>query len=1178
MKFDCLRLSGFKSFVEPVDLNILPGLTGIVGPNGCGKSNLLEALRWAMGETSYKSMRGAGMDDVIFAGTKTRPPRNYAEVTLLLGNAARTAPADYNDADMLEVVRRIEREGGSLYRINGRDARARDVQLLFADASTGARSNALVKQGTIGQLISAKPDDRRKVLEEAAGISGLHSRRHEAELRLKAAEGNLQKLDEAVGILEMQLRQFKKQMRQATRYKNISEQIRTTEALALHLRWQEAVDALEKISADLREVQQTVAQATQIASQASTAQSTAQAALPDLRNGEVEAAAALRRLKIEQEGLDDEARRAEEMTARLGEQLATIEADATQAQADLGDGETQLNKLLNEKKLLAVAANASAAYQADEKLLMEKQQAAENLLAEKQQDFDSCNQQAAEYAARLQALKERVQSNAARKKRLEDELANTRKTQTALAAEIEGDFDLLARRAAQSEADKAHQKAAQNLQQSEAAYAKAEAAYRQAIAPAREAQARQARLVGERAGLAALFAKMDVADYPPLLDSIKVAAGYEKALAAILGNEVEASADNAAPAFWQDFGTQQPEQALPDKVESLAEKLQDAPLLARCLSQVGIVTRQQGAALQAALKPGQALVSREGDLWRWDGYCARADAPMAAATRLAQRNRLDELAAAIKKAENAAEKTSATQSAAEAARQQAMEARDAAQLAVQNHLQQATSAAQDLAQTEAALETRRTKLQAMQASSARLQNDLAELGAELGAADDAQDNKLRPEQEAALAQALAAAREAMQTARMALMQAQSELQNLQSQRVLRDKRLQQIGEDCAQWQARQQTAKTRIAALATRRESVLADREKYAAVPMALADKRVQLADLVAQAETTRQQAGDALAVAENALAEADRAERQARSAHAELRERQAGLVATREAASVRRDEASQRIEEILQVEPEQALAISGHDTSGHDGGQDEAQDFPDIETLEKRLEKLRHARENLGGVNLRAEQEAGETEAQIATMMADRDELTAAINKFRHGIGQLNREGRQRLLAAFTTVNEHFKRLFTQLFGGGTARLELTESEDPLQAGLEIIAHPPGKKPQLMSLLSGGEQALAAMALVFAVFLTNPSPICVLDEVDAPLDDSNVERFCNLLKEIANETDTRFLIITHHALTMARMDRLFGVVMQERGVSQLLSVDLSIAEQFAESGDEKSTPAKITP
>ncbi|MGB1464453.1 MAG: AAA family ATPase, partial [Parvibaculales bacterium] len=349
MKFDRLRLTGFKSFVDPVDLDILPGMTGVVGPNGCGKSNLLEALRWVMGETSYKSMRGSGMEDVIFSGTNARPARNHAEVVLMLDNAARDATAEFNDSDYIEVVRRIERDAGSAYRINGRDVRARDVQLMFADASTGSRSNSLVKQGQIGEIINAKPEARRRILEEAAGISGLHSRRHEAELRLNSAERNLEKLEETITNLETQLRQLKRQARQASRYKNISGQIREVEALSLHLRWQQAVDAVDACESELVDARKAVSEAGLASAQASTAQSEAQASLPELRDSEAAAAAALRRLTLEQESLDGDAKRAEEMIARLKSQIETVLQDVKRETQTLADAEAQLTRLAEEE-------------------------------------------------------------------------------------------------------------------------------------------------------------------------------------------------------------------------------------------------------------------------------------------------------------------------------------------------------------------------------------------------------------------------------------------------------------------------------------------------------------------------------------------------------------------------------------------------------------------------------------------------------------------------------------------------------------------------------------------------------------------------------------------------------------------------------------------------------------
>ncbi len=1161
MKFDRLRLSGFKSFVDPVDLDILPGITGIVGPNGCGKSNLLEALRWVMGETSYKSMRGAGMEDVIFSGTNARPSRNHAEVQLFLDNSARGAPAEYNDSDQLEVVRRIEREAGSAYRVNGRDVRARDVQLLFADASSGARSNALVKQGQIGEIINAKPEARRRILEEAAGISGLHSRRHEAELRLRGAESNLEKLDDTLSGFETQYRQLKRQARQASRYRNISGQIREVEALALHLRWQEAEAKLAETETALIEARQSVAQAGSAAMQASTQQSELQAKLPELRMAETEKAAALRRIKLEQDGLEAEARRAQEMAMRLAEQLATIEQDMARGREALADAGQQQERLKAEEAELraGIAADESAAENAaaaEVAAHIEKLQAAEAVL-------DASNRALAEYSAQKQALQAGVEANQARREKLQAEQAKLAETRSAIEDEIAADFDLAARRSALSEAETLHSDAESALQAAAAALEAAIKAHDATLEPAREAQARLERLAGERDALQAMVLQNDDENHAPIVDSITVEAGYEVALGAALGDDLEVAANDKAAAHWGALGENGADASLPENVASLAQFVSGAPRLTRRLSQIGLVSQADGAELQKALKPGQRLVSLEGDLWRWDGYCAAADAPVAAAQRLAQRNRLEEVLTLMPQAEQDAEKAHQAVADALAVRQAKTQTHEAGRTALAEAQNALGEARQNTAQAEAGLATQQAKLNALEQAQARIAGDLEEINAAEARARENLQLVLQDSADAdALAEAVAAARAEVEQCRAMLSEAQATLQNLQSQRKARDSRLSRIAEDLAQWQTRFDTATAQLQDLAARQETVTQEKADMEAVPDQLADRRGQLADLVAAAETERQQAADSLAEAENALSVADADMRATQARHGEARELQARLEATKEGDAQRVGETAQRIREALQAEPEQALAISAHDTD---------KPFPDVEAMETKLEKLRRERETLGGVNLRAEEEAVELAAQIESLTGERDELTVAINKLRHGIGQLNREGRQRLLAAFETVNGHFRRLFTQLFGGGEARLELTESDDPLQAGLEIIAHAPGKKPQLLSLLSGGEQALTAMALIFAVFLTNPSPICVLDEVDAPLDDANVERFCNLLKEIADETDTRFLLITHHALTMARVDRLFGVTMQERGVSQLLSVDLTTAEQFAETGRDKN-------
>ena len=1161
MKFDRLRLSGFKSFVDPVDLDILPGITGIVGPNGCGKSNLLEALRWVMGETSYKSMRGAGMEDVIFSGTNARPSRNHAEVQLFLDNSARGAPAEYNDSDQLEVVRRIEREAGSAYRVNGRDVRARDVQLLFADASSGARSNALVKQGQIGEIINAKPEARRRILEEAAGISGLHSRRHEAELRLRGAESNLEKLDDTLSGFETQYRQLKRQARQASRYRNISGQIREVEALALHLRWQEAEAKLAETETALIEARQSVAQAGSAAMQASTQQSELQAKLPELRMAETEKAAALRRIKLEQDGLEAEARRAQEMAMRLAEQLATIEQDMARGREALADAGQQQERLKAEEAELraGIAADESAAENAaaaEVAANVEKLQAAEAVL-------DASNRALAEYSAQKQALQAGVEVNQARREKLQAEQAKLAETRSAIEDEIAADFDLAARRSALSEAETLHSDAESALQAAAAALEAAIKAHDATLEPARQAQARLERLAGERDALQAMVLQNHDENHAPIVDSITVETGYEVALGAALGDDLEVAANDKAAAHWGALGENGADAPLPDNVASLAQFVSGAPRLTRRLSQIGLVSQADGAELQKALKPGQRLVSLEGDLWRWDGYCAAADAPVAAAQRLAQRNRLEEVLTLMPQAEQDAEKAHQAVADALAVRQAKTQTHEAGRTALAEAQNALGEARQNTAQAEAGLATQQAKLNALEQAQARIAGDLEEINAAEARARENLQLVLQDSADAdALAEAVAAARAEVEQCRAMLSEAQATLQNLQSQREARDSRLSRIAEDLAQWQTRFDTATAQLQDLAARQETVTQEKADMEAVPDQLADRRGQLADLVAAAETERQQAADSLAEAENALSVADADMRATQARHGEARELQARLEATKEGDAQRVGETAQRIREALQAEPEQALAISAHDTD---------KPFPDVEAMETKLEKLRRERETLGGVNLRAEEEAVELAAQIESLTGERDELTVAINKLRHGIGQLNREGRQRLLAAFETVNGHFRRLFTQLFGGGEARLELTESDDPLQAGLEIIAHAPGKKPQLLSLLSGGEQALTAMALIFAVFLTNPSPICVLDEVDAPLDDANVERFCNLLKEIADETDTRFLLITHHALTMARVDRLFGVTMQERGVSQLLSVDLTTAEQFAETGRDKN-------
>ena len=1148
MKFTRLRLSGFKSFVEPTDLHIEQGLTGVVGPNGCGKSNLLEALRWVMGESSYKSMRASGMDDVIFSGTTARPSRNMAEVVLTLGNEDRTAPAAHNDSEELEVSRRIKREAGSAYRINGRDVRARDVQLLFADASTGARSPALVRQGQIAEIISAKPQARRLILEEAAGITGLHTRRHEAELKLRAADQNLTRLVDVTSQLETQLNSLKRQARQAQKYKQVSAEIRKLEAAGLFVAWKDAAEAARRDSESLDAATRVLAEHTRAASENLRARDALGEKLPGLREEETVRAAVLQRVGLERNALDDEERRAEQRKRELDLRIAQINGDLSREQDLLSDTARVLQQLGGEGHALSAAFESDAEIRGEAALAL---QGAAEALARSQEAADAANAQLSELTARRNAILRTIEEHRARVARFEREAADATSQRTALLAQMGQAADgatLIA----------AVEAAANTLAANEAAVSEAEGLVRflrQAETDQRQAHdetRRQAdQLSTEVRTLTNLLKSSDGDLWPALVDALDVQQGYETALGAALGDDIDASADEAAPVHWRGLPPLEDVASLPEGAESLARFVDAPQALQRRLSHIGVVSKALGQALQSQLRPGQRLVSREGDVWRWDGFSAAADAPSAAAKRLAERNRLAGLEVELTESQGAAEDARGAYEAARTAVEQAVrgerETREAARAAVSA----VEFARRALAGHERQLAERLAQTSALDEAQRRIEQALGEARV-LFATSEGEAAAL-PALDG-LQQDLAAARDNVNGDRAHYAEARARHDGLEREAKARAERLKAIEADTRQWNERASRADTQISQLSARAEETRAALLELASVPQQLADKRRKLMTMLADADQARKAAADALQQAENDVRNADHALRAAQELLATSREDHARHDAHLEASKQRHEACERRIGEVLQCKPDEVVATAGL----------EAEKIPPAEDIEKKLIGLREDRERLGGVNLRADEEAVEVAKQLETLIRERDDLVQAINKLRGGISSLNREGRQRLLDAFGTVNEKFGELFTTLFGGGRAELQLIESDDPLEAGLEIMAHPPGKKPTVLSLLSGGEQTLTALSLIFAVFLTNPSPICVLDEVDAPLDDPNVERFCNLLAAMLERTDTRFLIITHHALTMARMHRLFGVTMAERGVSQLVSVDLQQAETLA--------------
>ncbi|HEV7635313.1 MAG TPA: chromosome segregation protein SMC [Bradyrhizobium sp.] len=1145
MKLTRLRLHGFKSFVEPTDFVIEPGLTGVVGPNGCGKSNLVEALRWAMGETSHKSLRAADMDAVIFAGSGNRPARNHAEVVMSIDNADRTAPSAVNDRETLEISRRIEREAGSVYRINGRDVRARDVQILFADAATGARSPALVHQGKIGEIIQAKPEQRRRVLEDAAGVAGLHARRHEAELRLRAAETNLTRVEDVIGQLAGQIEGLKKQARQAIRYREVAAKVRKAEATLFHLRWIEANSGVAETARTHDLSVREMAERTREQAEAARIQAVRASELPALREAEARAAAGLQRLTNAREMLDREEERARERVAELDRRLTQFSADNAREQQQTSDAEVALQRLDAEDAELKEEIKSRVEMRSG---VDERVSEAETVLAAAEQLFAELTTALADLTAKRNQLEGNVRTHRDRLARLDQDIANVARDEQKLAEETSGVGDLGAFAAAMETAQQSLAQSEAASQASEAGHVAARSKLEAARAPLGEADKRVQRLETEARTISKLVNGETKNLWPPIIDGVTVAKGYEKALGAALGDDLDAPVDPSAPMRWTHAGVTDGDPALPAGVETLAAHV-DAPAeLARRLAQIGVVPKERGAGLVPQLKTGQRLVSLEGDVWRWDGFVAAAHAPTGAARRLAERARLVDIEHELEQARTEAGARRQALETAEAELKAASAAETSARDAWRAAQREADAARERHAATEREINRHAARKSALTEAHSRLAADRAEAQAAHESANAALA-ELPPSLDTETR--LAAVRTDIDGHRQLAAQVRAEAQALAREAELADRRLQAILAERSEWQNRRQSAASQIATIEARITELTAERTDLENAPAMFAEKRRALISEIESSESNRRVAADALATAENVMAETDRAAKLSLEALSSAREATARAEERMEGARRRLADIEREIHDMLEVTPPEVAGLAEITPET---------ELPPLAEIEESLEKLRRDRERLGAVNLRAEEELREVEAQHTSLTTERDDLVEAIKRLRQGIQSLNREARERLLTSFEIVNSHFKRLFVELFGGGEAALHLIESDDPLEAGLEIIAKPPGKKPQTLSLLSGGEQALTALALIFAVFLTNPSPICVLDEVDAPLDDHNVERFCSLLHEMTATTETRFIIITHNPITMARMNRLYGVTMAERGVSQLVSVDLENA------------------
>ena len=871
IKFKKLRVKGFKSFVEPTEIIIQNGLTGIVGPNGCGKSNLVEAFRFVMGELSPKQMRGSELDDVIFNGTSNRPAWDIAEVTIDLDNSERNAPNMFNATDEIEVTRRIWRGEGSEYRVNGKEVRLKDVQLLFADASTGARSTSMVSQGRVGAIIAAKPEQRRSLLEEAAGITGLHSRRHEAELRLNSTENNLERVKDVLKNQDDQLEILKKQSKQAARYKNIQKDITRARAVVFYEKWQIEKNKLEQENIKFKDQNNLVIGQTQEVASINIEYEKIQQSLPNIRVEESKIASELQKNTINLENQEKEIQRANNAVEEIRIRIDQMQNDVEREKFLFDDAQENLLKVTDEKSLL------------------EKQQG--DLFINEEVNEDNSN----------------------------------------------------------------HQKQNSN----------------------------------------------------PIIDFLDFKDGYEKALASVFSDELMASINDEQSSHWRIIENKN----IPDFPHGITKfnTLIKAPdNLKKRLSYIGLIHNKENVLdLQNNLHDGQILVSELGEIWRWDGFISKG--------------------------------------------------------------KQSSS-------TKAILDQ------------------------------------------------------------------------------LKNRRLKQLSLEEKQWLDIMKTAEKRTDELNNRKVKLNDELEKMLSMPENISSEKSRLEKLIY--ENKYEVVSKNLTITEQEANEINKKLKYEEVKLNELREEKIRIEGVINTLNESIHQLSDQVRERLSIKMDQLYDIAEINPN--------KLPIP-VQDLEKKLERLISEQERLGGVNLLAEKEYNELEEKVNSIKKDQSDLLAAIAKLREAIETLNTEGRQRLLASYGVVNENFQKLFVKLFGGGKAYLKFTDESDPLQAGLEIYASPPGKKMQNLNLMSGGEQALTALSLLFAVFMSNPAPICVLDEVDAPLDDTNVDRFCSLVEEIAKTSLTKFLVITHHRMTMARVNRLFGVTMPEKGVSQLVSVDLEKAVQIKE-------------
>ncbi len=1150
MKFRALKIRGFKGFADPADLPIRDGLSGIVGPNGCGKSNLVEAIGWVMGENRPSAVRSGAMEDVIFSGSATRPAGSSAEVQLVIDNSDRTAPPGFNDDAELVIARRIDRDLGSSFIANGRDVRWRDLQLLFADSATGARSSALISQGRTNDIINSKPSARKGILEDAAGTGGLHRRRHEAELKLTATTQNLERVNDVLGQLGGQITSLKRQAAQAKRYRRLAEDLRNAKARLLYILWYQAASHAQEAellksrrATETAKLQAAVLRTTRKRDELS-------ARLEPLRTEATSSEAAVQRIRAESELIQSREASAQQALMQLHQQIKNIKAGIGRENDLYNDAVEHCNRLVQVRQdLIAQDGDFATAHEQISSELSELADA----LKSREQELDNANRQMAEINSEHNGVDARM--GRARTSKVECEKRERDARRAVNAAEAQLAHASLNIKNASGRLSDAETQAAQAealLQESETIHMQTRTQLAETQKWLSEAESQLGALRTEQRELSRLV-RDDASDSVHLLNHVRVDEGFEAAFGAAFGDDAFAPVNvSGTQTGWHDVTPDANLPTLPSELEPLADHVDVPPFLERRISQVGLAEASQLAEIMDALKPGQRAVTRNGDLVRWDGFmvCGQ-ETPERTTLRLRQLNRLERLASEIAVSEQkknaAAERHNQLTAAfteinkadqdARASRRQAEEA-----LALANSRLSAAEAESDIAEKTLHSLKEARKRAVVEAEAARDAFAIAEQAI----------HQLRDVR--GIRSEAARLKELVVNARDQKLHMQSQIIALERAHDEREAKLADAVTEISNWEQRQEQAAQRIADLTGQHERLQRDLPQAEARPGKLATRRIALVDEILMAEEKRAAATDRLRRAENEARLAVHEASQADSDCARSLELKGRADADCANASVKLQETVSAIQNEMNCSPDalgKKLSLDPHS-------------LPDAELQEIEVNRLQRSRDAIGAVNLMAEQDIVELQEEMDALQREKEDLEAAVNRLWQTIRGLNSEGRERLLTAFETVNTNFRQLFSELFNGGSARLELVEGDDPLDTGLEILCHPPGKRFSTISLLSGGEQTLTAVALIFAFFMANPAPICVLDEVDAPLDDSNVMKFCSMMEKIVQRTGTRFLVITHNPITMSHMDRLYGVTMQEKGVSKMVSVDLTEAEKLA--------------